>query len=126
MQEHGKSFSVLFVQKNRKNRKKKRVFGKPDETGTTFDNYFTNIGAKLANKTDPVPGSYLDHIKASVDKTMYTIPTTPDEILKICTILKSSKSAAFGNFTPKAIKPSYVILFYHCVISLINPYLWVF
>ena len=35
---------------------------------------------------------------------MYVIPTTSDEILKICFILKYSKSAGFDHFSPKAIK----------------------
>ena len=35
---------------------------------------------------------------------MYVIPTTSGEILKICSILKSSKSAGFDNFSPEAIK----------------------
>ena len=36
---------------------------------------------------------------------MYVIQTTSDEILKICSILKSSKkNAVFDNFSPKAIK----------------------
>ena len=77
---------------------------KPDEIATTFNNYFTNIGPKLANKIDPVTGSYLDYIKTCVDNTMYVIPTTSDEILKMCFILKSSKSAGFDNFSPKPIK----------------------
>ena len=43
---------------------------KPDEIATTFNNYFTNIGSKLANNIDPVPGLYLDYIKACVGNTM--------------------------------------------------------
>ena len=70
----------------------------------TFNNYFINIGPKLANKVDPVPGSYLDYIKASVDKTMYTIPTTQDKFLTICSILKSSKRAKVYNTKRKFIK----------------------
>ena len=35
---------------------------------------------------------------------MCVIPTTSDEILKICSILKRSKSAGFDNFSPQAIK----------------------
>ena len=34
---------------------------------------------------------------------MYVIPTTTDEILNKFSILKSSKSAGFDNFFPKAI-----------------------
>ena len=66
-------------------------FDESDEIATTLINYFTNIGQKLANKVDPVPGSYLVYIKASVDNIMYVIPTTPDEILKIYSILKSEQ-----------------------------------
>ena len=80
------------------------LYDKPDEIAMEFNNYFTNICPKLANKIDPVPGSYLDYIKARVHNTMYVIPTTSDEILKICSILKSNKSAGFDNFSPKAIK----------------------
>ena len=59
---------------------------------------------QLANKIDPVTGSYLDYIKACIDNIMYVIPATSAEILKISSILKSSKSAGFDNFSPKAIK----------------------
>ena len=75
-----------------------------DEIATTFNNYFTNIGQKLSSKIDPVTGWCLDYIKASVDKTMYRILTTTDEILEICSILHSSKSVGFDNFSLKAIK----------------------
>ena len=37
------------------------LLDKTDEIATTFNNYFTNIGPKVANKIDPVTGSYLDY-----------------------------------------------------------------
>ena len=53
-----------------------------DEIATTFNNYFTDIDPKFANKIAPVTGSHLDYIKTCVDNTMYVIPTTYNEILK--------------------------------------------
>ena len=46
----------------------------------------------------------LSSMNRNSNNTMYVISTTLDEILKICSILKSSKSAGIDNFSPKTIK----------------------
>ena len=82
----------------------------------TFNNYFTNIGSKLANKIGPVRGSYLDYIKARVDKTI------EQHLTNLNDVFHSKKCVGFGNFSPKPVK---AIIFNICttaVISFINHY----
>ena len=66
-----------------------------------FCKYFTNIGTQLAGDFPNVgihPNTYLNQQK-SVHNSIYLNPTSPDEISKIITSLKQSKSCGKDNIS---------------------------
>ena len=67
--------------------------------------YFTNIGAKLAEKIIPPDLNYVSPFKSNNNqKSIFLNPTSPDEIIKITQKLKSSNSSGVDNISTKLLK----------------------
>ena len=78
-----------------------------NKIANNFNDFFTNIGTKLANKINPPDSDYVSPLK-SKNKTKNSIfsktPTNTDEIIKITKNLKSSNSSGIDDISTKLLK----------------------
>ena len=66
----------------------------PTDIATQFNDYFANIGGKLACMIPPSPTSYCDYLPEPNPNSFQLTPTTPQEILNL--LLELDKSASQG------------------------------
>ena len=77
----------------------------PKEIADNFNNFFTTIGSKLADKIIPPDINYSSPLKHNnVKNAIFLKPTSPDEIIKITNKLKSSTSSGIDNISTKLLK----------------------
>ena len=71
-----------------------------------FNEYFTNIGEKLASKIPQESGSPCEFIKNDQTKSnsIFMQPTTASEIINIVQNLKNDKAAGCDSISPKVLK----------------------
>ena len=76
----------------------------------TFNNYFTNLGNRLANDI-PAPNNRLTDpsliTSPIVHQTLFFSPITPEEMKDLFHLLKSGKSAGTDNIDPGIANRSY-------------------
>ena len=71
----------------------------------TFNDFFTNIGTKLANKISSPDSNYVSLLKSkNQQNSIFLNPTNPDEIIKITKNLKTSNSSGIDNISTKLLK----------------------
>ena len=65
-----------------------------------FNEFFTNIGTKLANKISSPDSNYVSPIQPkNQQNSIFLNPTNPDEIVKITKNLKTSNSSGIDNIS---------------------------
>ena len=70
-----------------------------------FNDFFTNIGTKLANKISSPDSNYVSPLKSKNQRnSIFLNPTNPDEIIKITKNLKTSNSSGIDNISTKLLK----------------------
>ena len=71
----------------------------------TFNDFFTNIGTKLANKISPLDSNYVSPLKfKNKQNSVFLNPTNTDEIIKITKNIKASNSSGIDNISTKLLK----------------------
>ena len=83
----------------------------PQAISETFNNFFSEIGDKLA-KTFPNDNNseYKDYLGNSVNHSMYLFNTTLAEVLDTIKSLKNTKSTGYDDFSSKFINLSATII----------------
>ena len=81
----------------------------PIEISNMFNEYFTNIGPKLASTVTTNTGHFTQHLSNNHNKSLFFIPTNNGEILKVVQSLKPSKSCGHDEISVKLLKK---IIFY--------------
>ena len=76
----------------------------PNLIADEFNNYFTNIGPKLANNINSNIGHFSDYLSEPFNKSLFFTPTNPNEILNIVRSLKSSKSCGYDELNVFTLK----------------------
>ena len=70
-----------------------------------FNDFFTNIGTKLANKISPPDSDYVSPLKSkNKQNSMFLNPTNTDEIIKMTKNFKLSNSSGIDNISTKLLK----------------------
>ena len=71
-----------------------------------FNEFFTNIGTKLANKISSPDSNYVSPLKSKNQQNSIFLknPTNPDKIMKITKNLKTSNSSGIDNISTKLLK----------------------
>ena len=69
----------------------------PADIANCFNDYFSNIGSKLADKIFPSKYDHLHYLKNSNPVSLFIKPTSKTEILNLIYSLNNSKSS--GNFS---------------------------
>ena len=76
-----------------------------NKIANNFNDFFTNIGTKLANKISPPDSDYVSPLKSkNKQNSIFLNPTNTDEIIKITKNLKSSNSSGIDNISTKLLK----------------------
>ena len=81
----------------------------PIEISNMFNEYFTNIGPKLASTLDNNTGHFTQFLSENNENSLFFTPTNNSEILKIVQSLKSSKSCGHDDISMHLLKK---IIFY--------------
>jgi hypothetical protein len=78
----------------------------PQTIANQFNNYFTNVGSNLARDIPAVNIDYNHFLKnvASPCNSLFLTPTDSDEVVKICSTLKSSSSTGHDDIKPDIVK----------------------
>ena len=77
----------------------------PKEIANNFNDFFTNIGNKLADKITPPDNNYVSPLKSkNQQSSIFLNPTNPEEIIKIVKKLKDSNSSGIDNISTKLLK----------------------
>ena len=70
-----------------------------------FNEFFTNVGTKLANKISSPDSNYVSPLKfKNQQNSIFLNPTNPDEIIEITKNLKTSNSSGIDNISTKLLK----------------------
>jgi len=77
-----------------------------------FNDFFTNIGPKLASKISPSNVSYKSCLCGSFVNSFFASPTTPEEIINIVSSLKKRNSEGTDCINIKVIKASIYLMAY--------------
>ena len=76
-----------------------------NEIADNFNDFFTNIGTKLADKITPPDSNYVSPLKPKNKQNSFFLnPTNPDEIIEITKKLKGSNSSGIDNISTKLLK----------------------
>jgi hypothetical protein len=118
MREHWKIInSLLLNNKNSNQIKHATEFKINTHTNTNeseiiakeFNNYFTNIGSKLAEKIPNVARSYQEYLHEPIMDSLFLTPTSEDEVYTIVKNFNNKMCAGFDdvclNIMKKTIKP---------------------
>ena len=92
-----KKFSEKFVSGN-------EVYTCPNKTASKFNDYFANIGPKLASTIKHTGQDFSSYLQNGSDTTCFFQPTNENEIQKIINKLWSRKSAGHDNIRADLIK----------------------
>ena len=92
-----KKFSEKFVSGN-------EVYTCPNKIASKFNDYFANIGPKLASTIRHTGKDFSSYLRNSSDATCFFQPTNENEIQKIINKLGSRKSAGHDNIRADLIK----------------------
>jgi hypothetical protein len=80
-------------------------FTNPVDIANKFNEYFVNVGPKLAKKIPKVNDiSYEDYLKGNYVESMFFEPVTENELLVEIINLRENKSAGYGEISSKMIK----------------------
>ena len=69
-----------------------------------FNLHFAEVGTKLVNKLPPTSHNFDEYLPLSSSNSLYFNPTSPLEIKKIITDLKSNNSSGMDGIPSKALK----------------------
>ena len=76
-----------------------------NDRADNFNDFFTNIGTKLADKITPPDSNYVSPLKSkNQQNSIFLNPTNPDEIIEITKKLKGSYSSGIDNISTKVLK----------------------
>ena len=76
-----------------------------NEIADNFNDFFTKIGTKLADKITPPASNYVSPLKSKDQQnSIFLNPTNPDEIIEITKKLKGSNSSGIDNISTKVLK----------------------
>ena len=81
----------------------------PIEISNMFNEYFTNIGPKLASTVTTNTGHFTQYLSNNHNKSFFFIPTNNGEILKVVQSLKPSKSCGHDEISVKLLKKNYFL-----------------
>jgi hypothetical protein len=82
------------------------VISDPKSISSEFNNFFVNIGPKLASKIQHDGKNYYDYLTEPLSNCMYMSPVIEEEILKIVNTFNQNKSPGhdnIGNFIIKRV-----------------------
>ena len=74
-----------------------------------FNEYFTNIGPKLASTVSTNSGHFTQYLSNKADKSLFFKPTNSNEIIDIVKSLKPSRSCGYDEISVALLKK---IIFY--------------
>ena len=69
-----------------------------------FNLHFVEVGTKLANKLPPTSHNFKEFLPFPIPNSLYLNPTTPLEIKRIVTDLKSKNSCGIDGIPSKVLK----------------------
>jgi len=72
----------------------------------TFNQYFLNIGVKLADKIQPSMVNYDTFLPLVSKNSLYLYPTDASEVISVCNILKNKRSSGHGEIVSLIAKTS--------------------
>ena len=76
-----------------------------NEIANNSNDFFTNIGTKLADKLTPPDLNYVSPLKSkNQQNSIFLNPTNPDEIIEITKKLKASNSSGINNISTNLLK----------------------
>ena len=81
----------------------------PKEISNMFNEYFTNIGPKLASTVSTNSGHFTQYLSNKTDKSLFFKPTNSNEIIDIVKSLKPSRSCGYDEISVALLKK---IIFY--------------
>lgn len=76
----------------------------PLKIANHFNDHFTSVASKLTDNLPPSDCSYKDFLKSQSLKSMYLNPTTPMEVKKVITSLKTKSSSGVDEIPSVVIK----------------------
>ena len=82
------------------------VFIKPEDISNQFNDFFVNVGPKLASNIQSTGKSYFEYLKNPINSSMYMKPIVEMDITKIIEKFSPNKSAGddnIGNFIIKRV-----------------------
>ena len=87
----------------------------PMQIANRFNEYFTNIGPKLASSIPSTASHFSSYISENSETSLFFTPTSENEIIKIVNSLEPSKSCGYDNLNVNLLKK---IIFY--IVSPLN------
>ena len=78
----------------------------PKTASNTFNNFFVDIGPKLASKIQHSGKGYFDYLTKPVQTCIYTKPIVAEEIVKIIRKFSPNKSPGHDDITNMVVKKS--------------------
>ncbi len=85
--------------------KKGKKITDPTEIANNFNDFFTNIGTKLADQITPPDNEYVSPLNSfNQNNSIFLNPTTTDEIIKLTKNLKTSNSSGLDNISNTLLK----------------------
>ena len=82
----------------------------PIEVANRFSSYFSSIGPNLARKIQSSPCSHKDFLSGAFLESIFSNPTTEDEIITIAQSFVSGKAAGYDSIPMSIIKESIHII----------------
>ena len=82
------------------------VFINPEDISNQFNDFFLNVGSKLASNIQSTGKSYFEYLKNPINSSMYMKPIVEMDITKIIEKFSPNKSAGddnIGNFIIKRV-----------------------
>ena len=76
----------------------------PQLIANDFNDFFVNIGPKLASKINSTGKEYHEYLKHSIEKSVFLSPVIDDEIIKIISKFDKTKSPGHDNIGNNIIK----------------------
>ena len=76
----------------------------PKNISNAFNNFFVDIGPKLASKIQHTGKNYFDYLIKPAQTCIFTKPIVPEEIVKIIGKFNPNKSPGYDNITNMVVK----------------------
>ena len=83
---------------------KKQIITEPKTISNTFNNFFVDIGPKLASKIQHTGKNYFDYLIKRAQTCIYTKPIVAEEIVKITGKFNPNKSPGHDDITDMVVK----------------------